>query len=206
MTPRARAKRDQILGAARSLFLERGFAGTSMDAVREEAGVSKPTLYNYYPGKEELFADVHRRFIDESLGAWLSEDGIPVPESEEELRGVLLAFADTFVGALLTRPDHLALVRVVIAEAPRFPQLGDLFREATIERAIRLVSALLERTNERGLSGVEDLDAAARTFVGPLLTYVFQRGLLVGEGEPRPPGSERLEAVVDLYMRAIRRV
>lgn len=176
-----------------------------MDAIREEAGVSKPTLYNYYPGKEELFADVHRRFIGESLGDWLEGDDVPLPGSEEELRVILLDFAESFVAALLTQPERLALVRVVIAETPRFPRLGELFREITIERAIALISALLEQMDKRGLAEVEDSEAAARALIGPLVTYMFEEGLLVGEGSPRPPGPERLGASVDLFMKAIRK-
>ena len=202
-SPRALAKRNQILGAARKVFLDRGFAGTTMDAVREEAWVSKPTLYNYYPGKEDLFADVQRRFIDEHFGDWMDwEAGGHRFDDTEELRGVLLELAQRFV-VTLTRADHLALMRVVVAETPRFPQLGELLKEAAIERVMALVSALLEGAHARGLSDIEDTQAATRMFIGPLLTYVLQDGLLVGRGEPRVPSPERLRAVVDLYMRAI---
>src|SRR5438067_11941488 len=65
LTPRARAKRDQIRAGAQRLFLERGFAGTSTDAIAATAGVSKQTLYAYYPSKEELLADVLRHLIHE---------------------------------------------------------------------------------------------------------------------------------------------
>ncbi|MBD0354642.1 MAG: helix-turn-helix transcriptional regulator, partial [Rubrobacteraceae bacterium] len=55
--PRARAKRDQILDGARRVFLRDGFAGASTDDIAAEAGVSKRTLYAYYPSKEDLFVD-----------------------------------------------------------------------------------------------------------------------------------------------------
>ena len=57
-THRAQQKREQILTAARRLFLQHGFADTSTEAIRIEAGVSKETLYRYYASKEELFVDV----------------------------------------------------------------------------------------------------------------------------------------------------
>jgi TetR/AcrR family transcriptional repressor of mexJK operon len=57
---RGRAKRDQILTGARRVFLRDGFAGASTDAIAAEAGVSKRTLYAYYPSKEDLFVDVLR--------------------------------------------------------------------------------------------------------------------------------------------------
>ena len=61
---RAAAKRAQISAAARAVFLERGYAGASMDAVTAAAGVSKQTLYSYFPSKALLFRD----FLDQELG------------------------------------------------------------------------------------------------------------------------------------------
>ena len=64
LSPRARAKRVQIVGAGRRLFLERGFERTSMEAIRAEAGVSKPTRYSYYQGKDALFDAVLRGLME----------------------------------------------------------------------------------------------------------------------------------------------
>ncbi len=204
LSPRGRAKRNQILGAARKLFLEQGFAETSMEAIREEAGVSKPTVYNYYPGKEELFADVLRRFIDENFGDWLQGEVASgsFPATREELRDVLMELAEGFIATLM-RPEYLALARVVVAETPRVPRLGKLFRQAVPERVMERVAALLERAGERGIAEVGDVDAARRMFIGPLLTYVLLDGVLVADGEPRPPEPERIGGIVDLYMKAI---
>src|SRR5262245_8068142 len=74
LTPRARAKREQILQAARTLFLERGFSGTSTDALAAMAGVSKETLYIYFPSKEALLAAVLEHLI-----ADFSRQRLPVP-------------------------------------------------------------------------------------------------------------------------------
>ena len=100
-------------------------------------------------------------------------------------------------------PDYVALVRVVIAETRRLPHLGQLFRSAVPERVLGNVSALLEAARENGAIGPVDTDAASRAFVGPLLTYVLLDGLFVGDGPPRPPGPERIEAAVDLFMGSI---
>lgn len=84
-------------------------------------------------------------------------------------------------------PDYVALVRVVIAETPRLPSLGRLFRSAVPERVLKNVSALLEAARDNGVVGAVDTDAASRAFVGPLLTYVLLDGLFVGDGPPCPP-------------------
>ena len=101
------------------------------------------------------------------------------------------------------QPDYLALIRVVIAETPRLPQLGSLFRSALPERVLGNVSAILEKAREGGVIGAVDVDAASRMLVGALLTYAIYDGLLIGDGPPRPPEPERIEEVVDLFMKAI---
>ncbi len=202
LTPRARAKRDQIREGAQRLFLERGFAGTSTDAIASEAGVSKQTLYVYYSSKEELLVDVMRHLIHEDPQNRLpTVDEVPLGTSDE-VRRALSSLAQGLVANLM-QPDYLALIRVVIAETPRLPQLGPLFRSALPERVLANVSAILEGAQQGGVIGAVDADAASRMLVGALLTYAILDGLLVGDGPLRPPAPERVEAVVDLFMKAI---
>lgn len=200
-TIREEAKRDQIRAAAQRLFLERGFGGASTDAIAKGAGVSKMTLYRYFPSKEHLLADVLRHLIaNVSRGG--SEAGGASIEDRGELRGALLGFAHGFVDDLM-RPEYLALVRVIVTETPRLPQLGDLFRSTVPENAFASLGGILRRAQGGGLVRPVDPDAAARLFVGPLLTYVLLDGLLEGEGPPKKPSPDRIEAVVDLYTQAL---
>jgi TetR/AcrR family transcriptional regulator, mexJK operon transcriptional repressor len=200
---RARAKREQIREGARRTFLERGFSGASTDAIAAAAGVSKQTLYAYYPSKEELLFDVLRDLIEDGgpQEGFAAVCGTSMG-SREEVRGALSALAGELVSALM-RPEYVALVRVVIAETPRLPHLGELFRSAVPERVLGGVASLLRRGQEEGEIRPVDADAASRMFVGPLLTYVLMDGLFVGDGPPRPPAPERVEEVVDLFVAAI---
>ncbi len=203
LTPRARAKKEQIRAGAQKLFLDRGFAATSTDAIAAEAGVSKQTLYVYYPSKEELLTDVLRHLIEDG-----PRGGPPLtieqatPGSQDELRRALGSLARKLISGLMN-PDYVALVRVIIAETRRLPHLGRLFRSAVPERVLNNVAVLLEAARENGVIGAVDTDAASRAFVGPLLTYVLLDGLFVGDGPPRPPSPERIEAAVDLFMKSI---
>ena len=202
-TLRGRAKRDQIREGARRTFLDRGFFGAGTDVIAAEAGVSKQTLYAYYPSKEDLLFDVLRDLIEsggpqEGLAAAY---GAPLG-SEEEVRRALSSAAGGLVAALM-RPEYVALVRVVISETPRLPHLGELFRSAVPERILGGVAGLLRRAREEGAIRPMDTDAASRMFVGPLLTYVLMDGLFVGDGPPRPPAPERIEELVDLFVGAI---
>ena len=201
--PRARAKRDQILAGARRVFLRDGFAAASTDAIAAEAKVSKRTLYVYYPSKEELFAGVMRELtIENPQTRALESMEEMTPGSEEELRRDLLELAKKIVVTMM-QPDYLALLRTTIADTHRFPQLGGLFRATVPERAMRSFAVFIERSRECGVVGPGvDGETAARMFVGPLLTYAVLDGLLA-EGPPRPPAQEKIENIVDLYMKAI---
>ena len=111
LTPRARAKRDQIRAGAQRLFLERGFAGTSTDAIASESGVSKQTLYVYYPSKEDLLADVLQHLIHEDPQIQLSVlDGGNL-ETPDEVRRALTFLAQGLIQNLM-QPDYLALAWV----------------------------------------------------------------------------------------------
>jgi TetR/AcrR family transcriptional repressor of mexJK operon len=201
--PRARAKRDQILAGARAVFLRDGFAAASTDAIAAVAKVSKRTLYVYYPSKEELFAGVMRDLtIENPQNRALESIEEMSPGSEEELRRDLLELARKIIASMM-QPDYLALLRTTIADTHRFPQLGGLFRASVPERAMRSFAVFIERGRERGVVGPDvDGDTAARMFIGPLLTYAVLNGLLV-EGPPRPPAQEKIEEIVELYMKAI---
>ena len=199
---RARAKLEQIRDGAQRVFLERGFAGASTDAIAAEAGVSKQTIYAYYPSKEKLLADVLRHLIHEdpqNLPAAVEELPLDTPG---ELRRALDSLAQGLIANLM-QPDYLALTRVVISETPRLPQVGSLFRSAVPERALANVARILESAQNNGVIEEVDTDAASRMFMGALLTYAILDGLLVGEGRPQPPAPEQITAVVDLFMKTI---
>ena len=203
LTIREQTKRDQIRLAAQELFLERGFSGASTDAISREAGVSKETLYRYFPSKEKLLADCLGNMISNLSAShrFTASNSGPIG-SHQELRAALLELGSEFVETLM-HPDYLRLVRVIISEIPRLPHLGDVFRSAVPETANRRVLDLLMKAQDGGLVRIADSEAATRMFLGPLLTYVMTDGLLSGESPARQPATDRIEAIVDLYLQAI---
>ncbi len=112
MARRKAAKRDQITSAARRLFLSQGFNGTSMDAVTAEAGVSKQTLYAYFPTKTDLLADVLYVGMDELVLAPPTASEI---NSLDDLREHLIEYASRLTESLL-QPETIALMRLVLGE------------------------------------------------------------------------------------------
>jgi len=198
LTPRARAKRDQIRSAAQRLFLRDGFSETSTDALAAEAGVSKQTLYAYYPSKEALLSDVLLQLIQlasESRGV----DRKPPLKRPEDLRHATLALAQNIVEQLM-QPEYLALLRVIFNETPRLPQLGELFRRSVPERVLGNVATLLTEARTAGLVDVKDVGIGARMLVGPLLTFAILGGLLVPEEDRKLPSRKEVEQIVDLFL------
>lgn len=203
---RAQAKRKQILAGAQHVFLQQGFSATSTDAIASEAGVSKRTLYSYYPSKEELFADVMRKLTIENpqtqVVAFMRS---MEPHSIEDLHGALVRLANKILSTMMD-PSYLALMRTVIGDFNRFPQLSDIFRFAIPERAFKEGSAMIQRAQENGVVLEGDTEVMMRVFIGPLLSYVLGDGLFRPEGQTRLPTPENIEKIVDFYMKAISNV
>ncbi|WP_437817082.1 TetR/AcrR family transcriptional regulator [Sorangium sp. So ce1078] len=197
---RKSAKQAQIRAAARRLFIERGVASTSTDALAAAAGVSKRTLYAYYPSKELLLQSVLEELIAEPGQRELALAS-SIPEDAQALRDALATFLRAVLTTLL-QPDYIGLARVIIAEIPRMPELGALFRETVPRRVLNVVMRLLEHGQERGLVSFPSAETAARMAVGALLTHVVMDGLLVGDGPPRSPPLDRVDEIVGLLLQA----
>lgn len=188
-------KAGQVVQAARRLFMERGYGATSMEAVAREAGVSKATLYAYFAGKAELFSAIVatecRRFVptvDES-----EVDRLPV---QDALMRIGRRFLD-----LLISPPALAAYRVVVAETPRFPELGRAFYDAGPANTLSALAGYLERATARGELAVADPYTGAALLVGMIRSHLQLRILLgvtaeVGEAER----DRHVGAAVDLFL------
>ena len=203
LTPRARAKRDQIRAGAQRVFLSRGFAAASTDAIAAEAGVSKQTLYVYYPSKEELLADVLINLIRQGPSAPDAPSQLPSLVTVEALRQSVGAFAHRLIAQFM-QPEYLGLLRIIFGETQRVPEVGRLFRSSVPERVLGGLAGLLTSGRAQGSVRDIDLDAAPRMLVGALLTHAILGGLLIGDGPPQPPDPERIDAVVDLFVEMIR--
>lgn len=199
---RATSKREQILEGAQRLFLAHGYSGTSTSAIARATGVSKETLYAYYPTKEALFAAVLHHLSDKMSESHFNEvppDMLATREAfEEALRGV----AQRMLLSTM-RPDYLALIRLVLSESINVPQLGGLFRSSLPLRGLADLSLLLEQARERKLIQVEDVEVASRMFIGSLLTYILFDGLMRTDEAPLPPDQARIERGVRLFCHAL---
>jgi TetR/AcrR family transcriptional repressor of mexJK operon len=199
---RAQHTREQIRAAAHRLFLQQGYLATSTDAILAEAGISsKETLYRHYASKEDLFVDVlsHLTLSEPRFSSKLSE--MPVPHDLPSLQQVLTTFAREIL-SLMSQPEYLALLRVIFAEAPRFPQLGSFFRATVPQRGLFMLTTLLRQAREQQIIADVDFDAVTHALLGGLLTYALLSMVFAGE-EVHPPAPERADALVEVLMRAL---
>lgn len=194
LSERQAAKREQIAVAARKLFIEQGYAGTSMDAVSAEASVSKQTLYTYFPAKVDLL----KAILERELARVVHEGPLPEPQSLPELRGLLVMFATRLTQTLL-HPDSVALIRLVLGEAFRIRELRGTVRQALPMRALQGIAAILGRADELGLIDAPDTDLTARMLLGPIMSYVALDGFLTTEPVVQP-STEKLERMVDMFL------
>ena len=195
LTERQRAKRAQITDAAHRLFLADGFAGTSIDAIVAEAGVSKQTLYTYFPTKIDLLSAVLYNGISDLS---LPSGAPPAMSTRDDLRIILLGFAVQSTRALLD-PETIAMARLVLGEVFRVVELRRVFRDALPGQLLAVVQAILVRAAELGLIRLSDPELATRMFVGPLMSYIALDGFLSAE-PATPPSVEQLERLVDAFL------
>lgn len=199
---RVQQTRERLRSAAHRLFLQQGYLATSIDAILAEAGISsKETLYRHYANKEALFVDVlaHLTMEQPSFSAKLA--ALPAPHDLPSLRQALTQLSREIL-SMMSQPGYLPLVRMIIAETPRFPQLGTLFFSTVTQRGLTIMTALLQAAREQQIIADVDFDAVTHTLLGGLLTYAITSLVFAGE-KVQPPALDRADAVVDVIMRAL---
>ena len=166
---RSQQTRQRLRGAAHRLFLQKGYLATSIDAILAEAGVSsKETFYRHYTNKEALFVDVLAHLTMEQPGFSEKLAALPPLHDLLSLRQALTMLAREIL-KMLCQPDYLPLVRMIISEAPRFPQLGTLFLSTVTQRCLAIMAALLQAAKEQQIIADVDFDAVTHSMLGGLL-------------------------------------
>ncbi|MCX4963542.1 TetR/AcrR family transcriptional regulator [Streptomyces sp. NBC_00654] len=156
--PRAEAKRQAIVSAARTAFLREGF-GVGMDTIAAEAGVSKVTVYNHFGSKEALFTAVIAGALDEPLGG-TSTAALAELADAEDLRPALVDVARTWVAAVRGDSDVTALRNLVAAELHRFPELAGAWQGHGPTGHHPAVAEALRALADRGRLDIPDLETA----------------------------------------------
>jgi TetR/AcrR family transcriptional repressor of mexJK operon len=152
----------RILAAGLKVFSETGYSGATMDAVAVEAGLSKPTLYQYFESKEALFSAMMVGERDQMLEFFQHPSG-------KGMAADLLGFAWDYADTVL-RPDLLSLARLIIGEVQRFPEIGLAYQESGPDRLLRGIMDYLEGRRTEGQLAFEDAELAAQDLWGLILS------------------------------------
>jgi len=196
--PKDLEKRAAILDAAKRLFLERSYEGTSMDAIASHAGVSKLTVYSHFTDKETLFAAAIQSKCQEQLPTSVFDERI----GRGEIRERLLAIAHRF-HALVSSAEAIELFRVMTAQAQTNPAMAQRFYEAGPRRTLDEFERMLRAAEQTGELDLPDPARAAGHFLCLIKGEVHQRRLIGCCAEVSDAECEaHLRSVVDLFMRA----
>jgi len=195
---RKEARPGEILAAALACFKERGFAGTRLEDVAARAGVTKGTIYLYYPSKERLFEAVVRGELVPNLDRLEAALAEPGPASAL-LERIFSFWAHTVA------PSPLSVIpKIVLAEAGNFPELARFFLEAAPHRMLRLIASVLRQGIANGEFRPVDVDHVVYCVIGPLVFSVLWQHSL-GPHDDRPLDVPAVcRAHLDLVLHGLR--
>ena len=154
---------QQILRAALEVFGEHGLAGARLEDIARRAGVSKGTIYLYFPNKEALFREMVRSTIVEAI---VAGEGIPRLSSAREQ---LLTFMQNYWDFVRT-PSFSVIYRVVVSELHHFPDLVEFYSAEVILRGQKLIAGIISRGIETGEFRSTDPIVAGRMLISLFTT------------------------------------
>ncbi|WP_088310330.1 TetR/AcrR family transcriptional regulator [Novosphingobium sp. B 225] len=190
-------RRRTIVATARAAFLRHGYGNTSMSAIAASLGGSKTTLWTYFPGKRALFDAV----VDDLVARYGEALRLPLPPDADP-RTTLEAFAISIISTI-TRPQIVAMHRMVTGEAGRFPELGRALLERGMKRGQARLADWIAAQMERGKLRMADSALAAVQFGGLCQCGAFQQFLLGARSRPAPAEIEaEAVAATDTFLRA----
>jgi AcrR family transcriptional regulator len=160
---------DRIVAAALAVFDERGYADTRLVDIARRAGVRTSTVLRHFSSKEDVFREVVRTTL---LGSLSARDDAAVTAEEPSAADAVRALARRY-WTTMEQPEMAAIVRLIISEFPRFPELAVFHATEALERFNRTLERIIERGVERGELRPVDVRAAARTILATLAAHAL---------------------------------
>ena len=188
---------ERLLNAATEVFLEKGFAATSVDEIAARAKASKLTFYHHFGNKEKLFEAIVMR-----LNATMFRGLADALQADIPMDQALHRFIKQLAEMLYT-DQAVKLVRVLHAEAARFPELAEIFDKAGPQRAHALLAEYFKLQIRKGHMLRVDPLTAADHLIHMSLGEAFRRVLLGLASTPSPKDVERrINEALKVFMRA----
>lgn len=196
---RAEARPKELLDAALTLFVERGYAATRLEEVARRAGVAKATLYLYYENKLELFKEVVRHALVANIEAVARDQASQPCGAREALGRFMSEFMHRVADSSLS-----GIPKLVMAEAGNFPELARFYHEEVIQRGRAMVTGVLKQGIATGEFRAIDTDYAWRVVIAPLLmAIIWKHSFQIFEDETLD-FERHLAAHLDLLFEGLR--
>lgn len=164
---RAEARPDEVLDAALTLFIEKGYAAARVEDIARHAGLSKGTVYLYFPSKEALLRGLVRRAIvpiaDSALQTLHDFEGDP---------RIVIGMVMKMLAARLADPKVVAMPKLIFREVLGFPELAQVYRSEVLDRILPAIESVILRGVERGYLRQVDPALTIRSIIGPLMLHV----------------------------------
>lgn len=179
-------KFDQVIDGAREVFLREGFEGASVDQIARDSGVSKATLYSYFPDKQALFMAVLtsqcQMQSEQAMGIEILQR--PVPEA-------LYSIAQSFLTFLMS-DFSIQVFRVCVAESTRFPELGRAFYDSGPKQVLDQIATYLASDRVRQELQINDPYMAADQFLQLCRADMLLRKILNVDTDESPEQLDRI--------------
>ncbi|BDV36768.1 TetR family transcriptional regulator [Methylocystis bryophila] len=172
-----------------------GFSGTSVDAIARSAGVSKATLYAYFPSKEALFTHLIEAECKDKCG------NIPSPDLDRGLAPALHVLCRHFIDFFLS-PDSAAFFQTISNERYRFPELCHLYFNSGKKNVLDFLAAYLEQARDKGLLSFDDPPIVAEQLLNLAVADLPLRAALGLEARGEAEAERIMEAGIATFLKA----
>jgi len=196
LRPKYNEKKREILKVALNIFGMNGYNATSMETIASACGFSKAVLYQYFHDKEELFT------------AMFEEDDViknfkmlSIDNEVQCFHQVLTEVAYSYY-EMLIKPEKLNLIRIIIAETGKFPQIGTTLYNKGINKMAERLSRYLEKNKELGIINCSDSKLTARIFMGNIISFIIIDEL-INPNKSEFTKREILENIINIFEKGI---
>ncbi|HEY0281153.1 MAG TPA: TetR/AcrR family transcriptional regulator [Rhizomicrobium sp.] len=195
---RKQARPGEILEAAMKVFAEKGFAAARMEDIAARAGVTKGTIYLYFPSKEEMFKSLARETVHAALAGGAQQVRDFSGTSREMLVTLLSA-----ISAFMQDKDRAMLPKIIMSESGNFPELARFWRSEVVDRALAMVAAAITQGIERGEFRPLPPEHVAKLCVAPIILSLIWRTTF-GALETVPTDHQKMFALhLDVLLKGL---
>jgi len=165
---RAEARPDEVLDAALELFIDNGFAATRVEDIARKAGISKGSVYLYFPSKQALIEGLVQRAITP-----LAANAIMMATSFEGDPRTLITLVLNMIAARFADGQVLAIPKLIMREAVSFPEIALMYRDQVLKNAMPVFEGMIEKGVNEGYFRKVDPELTIRSIMGPIITHLL---------------------------------